>query len=180
MKYSKKLPKRSVRAKGTNLKVHFKNTCETGRAIKGRGLRNAQRYLQDVIEKRQCVPFRKFNQGTGRHGAAKNFKAIFARWPEKSARFLLDMLKNAESNAKEQELDLDKMIITHVQVNQAPKGRRRTFKAHGRITRYCSRPCHVQLFVSEQKWYNPKKKDRIKPLSQKKHQKKVNREKIKH
>jgi large subunit ribosomal protein L17e len=30
-------------------------------------------------------------------------------------------------------LDLDALVITHIQVNQAPKQRRRTYRAHGRI-----------------------------------------------
>lgn len=40
-------------------------------------------------------------------------------------------------------MDLAKVVITHVNCNQAPKMRRRTYRAHGRIngnfsTVYCS------------------------------------------
>ena len=48
------------------LRVHFKNTRETAQAIKGMHLRKAIRYLTDVIEKKQIVPFRRFNGGVGR------------------------------------------------------------------------------------------------------------------
>ena len=48
------------------LRVHFKNTRETAQAIKGMHLRKAIRYLTDVTEKKQIVPFRRFNGGVGR------------------------------------------------------------------------------------------------------------------
>ena len=52
------------------------------------------------------------------------------------------MLKNAESNAELKGLDLDSLVIEHIQVNKAPKMRRRTYRAHGRINPYMSSPCH--------------------------------------
>lgn len=58
-----------------------------------------------------------------------------ARWPVKSAEFLLGLLKNAESNADAKGLDTGNLIIKHIQVNQAPKQRRRTYRAHGRVSR---------------------------------------------
>jgi ribosomal protein L22 len=42
------------------------------------------------------------------------------------------MLKNAESNAEYKGLDADHLVIEHIQVNRAPKMRRRTYRAHGR------------------------------------------------
>jgi len=35
------------------------------------------------------------------------------------------------------------------QVNQACHGRRRTYRAHGRINAYMSSPCHVELILTE-------------------------------
>jgi len=57
------------------------------------------------------------------------------RWPKKSAEFLLQLLRNAESNADNKGLDADRLVIEHIQVNRAPKMRRRTYRAHGRINR---------------------------------------------
>ena len=48
------------------LRVHFKNTRETAQAIKGMHLRKAIKYLNDVVDKKQIVPFRRFNGGVGR------------------------------------------------------------------------------------------------------------------
>lgn len=64
----------------------------------------------------------------------KAFGVSKARWPEKSARYLLDLLKNAESNADSKGLDTSNLVVKHIQVNQAPKNRRRTYRAHGRVS----------------------------------------------
>merc|ERR1712167_47527 len=63
--------------------------------------------------------------------------------------FLLGLLKNAESNAEVKGLDVDSLVISHIQVNQAQKQRRRTYRAHGRINPYMSCPCHVEIVLTE-------------------------------
>lgn len=66
--------------------------------------------------------------------AGKQFGVSRARWPVKSAEFLLGLLKNAEANADTKGLDTGNLIVKHIQVNQAPKQRRRTYRAHGRVS----------------------------------------------
>lgn len=80
-------------------------------------LRRAQRFLKSVIDKKECVPFRKFNGGVGRCAQAKQWGTTQGRWPKKSADFLLQLLKNAESNAEYKGLDVDRLVIDHIQVS---------------------------------------------------------------
>merc|ERR1711918_300818 len=79
------------------------------------------------------------------------FGVAQGRWPQKSVKMVVDLLKNAESNADYKNLDPDNMYISHIAVNRAQKGRRRTYRAHGRINAYMSSPCHVELFITEHK-----------------------------
>merc|ERR1719504_77235 len=72
-----------------------------------------------------------------------------ARWPKKSAQFLLNLLLNAEANAELKSLDMDKLFISHIQVNRAQQQRRRTYRAHGRINPYMSSPCHVEVILCQ-------------------------------
>lgn len=44
---------------------------------------------------------------------------------------------------------MEKVKITHACVNQAPKMRRRTYRAHGRINAYMSSPAHIELVATE-------------------------------
>ena len=81
------------------------------------------------------------------------------------------MLKNAESNAELKGLDVDSLVIEHIQVNKAPKMRRRTYRAHGRINPYMSSPCHIEMILTEKEQIVPKPEEEVaqkKKISQKK------------
>jgi len=143
-------PAKCVKASGSDLRVHFKNTHEVAVQLKGYSLKRAQSYLQHVIEKKETVPFRRFNRGVGRNAQSKNFYlAPQARWPKKSAEFLLNLLENAQANAEVKGLDVERLNITHIMVNAAQRGRRRTYRAHGRINPFMSSPCHIEMVLTE-------------------------------
>jgi len=113
-------------------------------------LRKAIKYMEDVLEHKQIVPFKKHTGGVGRKAQVKVYKfTTQGRYPEKSVKYVLGLLKNLVANAEAKGLDADKCVITHASVNQAVKGRRRTYRAHGRITPYLSSNCHIEFFVSE-------------------------------
>lgn len=46
-------------------------------------------------------------------------------------------------------MDVEKCVVSHVAVNRAVQGRRRTFRAHGRIGPYLSSNCHIEFIVTE-------------------------------
>merc|ERR1712061_505624 len=140
---------KAAKAKGSNLRVHFKNTRETAQAIKKMPLHRATAYLKNVVEQKEIIPFRRFMGGVGRHAQAKVHGTSQGRWPKKSAEFLLHLLKNAESNAEYKGLDADHLVIDHIRVNRAPHMRRRTYRAHGRINPYMSSPCHIEVVLVE-------------------------------
>ncbi|TVY85550.1 60S ribosomal protein L17 [Lachnellula suecica] len=148
-------PNKSARARGAYLRVSFKNTRETAQAINGWKLQRAIKFLENVQEHKEAVPMRRYAGGTGRaaqgkwNWLGKQFGVSRARWPVKSAEFLLGLLKNAEANADTKGLDTGNLIVKHIQVNQAPKQRRRTYRAHGRINPYMSNPCHIELILTE-------------------------------
>lgn len=78
----------------------LQNTRETAFALRKLPLTKAKRYLEDVIAHKQAIPFRRYCGGVGRTAQAKSRHSNGqGRWPVKSARFILDLLKNAESNA---------------------------------------------------------------------------------
>merc|ERR1712232_363540 len=67
----------------------------------------------------------------------------------KATLVIKDILSNAVANADSKGMNVDKLYISHAQVNRAPPGRRRTYRAHGRIGKYASQPAHVELVLSE-------------------------------
>merc|ERR1712140_25265 len=121
---------KSAKAMGSHLRVHFKNTRETAQAIKRMHLRRAVKYLKNVCDKTECIPFRRYNG-----------------------------------------LDTDHLVIEHIQVNRAPKMRRRTYRAHGRINPYMSSPCHIEVILAEREQAIARpteEEDKKKKVSQKK------------
>ena len=98
---------KSCKARGSDLRVHFKNMRETAMAIKKMDLPTAKHYLEEVIAMRRCVVFRRFCGGVGRTAQAKNEGSTNGqgRWPKKSAEMLLGLLKNAESNAEVRDIE---------------------------------------------------------------------------
>ncbi|KAI8047396.1 50S ribosomal protein L22, partial [Gilbertella persicaria] len=142
-------PAKAAKSRGSYLRVHFKNTHEVAAAIKGLKLSKAYSYLNNVTEHKQVIPFRRFNGGVGRASQAKEFKATQGRWPVKSVKFVTDLLKNAESNAEAKGLNVEELYISSIVVNQAPKHRRRTYRAHGRINPFMSSPSHIEIVLTE-------------------------------
>eukprot|EP00201_Polytomella_parva_P022768 CAMPEP_0175038774 /NCGR_PEP_ID=MMETSP0052_2-20121109/77_1 /TAXON_ID=51329 ORGANISM="Polytomella parva, Strain SAG 63-3" /NCGR_SAMPLE_ID=MMETSP0052_2 /ASSEMBLY_ACC=CAM_ASM_000194 /LENGTH=188 /DNA_ID=CAMNT_0016300277 /DNA_START=49 /DNA_END=615 /DNA_ORIENTATION=- len=142
---------KSCKARGSDLRVHFKNTRETAFRLRKMELQSAKKYLEDVMAHKRCVPFLRYQGSTGRTNQAKNEgnPGGQGRWPVKSCEFILQLLKNAESNAEVKGLDTDNLVISHIQVNKAMKQRRRTYRAHGRVNPYMSSPCHIELTLSE-------------------------------
>jgi large subunit ribosomal protein L17e len=110
-------------------------------------LKKATKYLNAVIDHKDCIPFRIHHGGVGRTAQAKKYGTSQGRWPEKSCKVVLDLLRNAASNAEDKGLETDNLIVQHAQVNRAPKMRRRTYRAHGRINAYMASPCHIELIL---------------------------------
>ena len=149
---------KNVKTRSFDTRVSFKNTYETARACKGMTIPKAIAYMEDVIAHRRCIPYRRFNGSIGRTAQAKEFGLVAGRWPQKSCKAVINLLKNLEANAVVKQLDLEKLTIQHVQVNRAQHGRRRTYRAHGRITRYMSTPCHIEIWATEKTQNVPKSK----------------------
>ncbi|CAM9229496.1 unnamed protein product [Heterosigma akashiwo] len=166
-------PEKSSKAKGSHLRVHFKHMREVAHNIKGMKLAKAKAFLEDVLQFKQAVTFTKFTGGIGHHAQSlpKNWAkqgALFShfdnqpqgklrkapgnkcRWPQKATKIVLDLLKNAEANAEVKGLDIESLVVTHIQTNRAPKQRRRTYRAHGRINPYMSSPAHIELLLAEE------------------------------
>ena len=91
-----------------------------------------------------------------------------------SAAFLLHMLKNVENNAELKGLDVDFLVIEHIQVNKAPKTWHRTYRVHGQINTHVGSPCHIEMVLIEKEQIVPKPGEEVaqkKKISQKKQKK---------
>lgn len=60
---------RASQARGSDLRVHFKNTRESAAAIRGLSLAKAKAYLEAVVDHKRCIPFLRYNGKWGRGGS---------------------------------------------------------------------------------------------------------------
>jgi large subunit ribosomal protein L17e len=145
------VPEKTSKARGTHLRVHFKHCREIAHYTKGMKVQTALKHLDNVLQYKAVIPFVKFTGGVGRKGMAKQCKAPGdkGRWPVKATAVYRDLLRNAVANAETKGLDPETLVISHAQVNKAPAGRRRTYRAHGRIGKYASQPAHIELYLKQ-------------------------------
>ena len=81
------------------------------------------------------------------------------------------MPKSAESNADLQGLDVDSLVIEHIQVNKAPELGCRIYTAHGQIGPSMSSPCHTEMILTEKEQLVPNPEEEVaqkKKISQRK------------
>ena len=90
--------------------------------------------------------------------------------PKKVLNFYYTWSKR-QSNAELKDLDVDSLVIEHIQVNKDPKMQCRIYRAHGQINPYISSPCHIEMILTEKEQIVPKPEEEVaqkKKISQKK------------
>ena len=150
--------------------------CKTAQAIKGTRIWKATEYLKCVTLQKQCAPFCHCNDGAGRRVQAGQWGWTQDWWPQKSAEYVLHVLESAERNAELKGLDVDSLLIEHIQGNKAPKMRHRSYRAHGWISPHMSSPRHAEMILTEEEQIVPKPEEEV-AQKKKKSQKKLKKQK---
>ena len=145
MGYQMKMPEeKAARAFGHELRTSWKNAINIARAIQGMKVRDAEKYLEDVIALKKPVKF------TVRYRKVAHKPGIGpGRYPKKSAQGTLTVLRNAINNAEYKGLDPDEMRIIHA---SAYKGRQLTGfmpRAQGRATKSNEETANVEIIIQE-------------------------------
>lgn len=65
--------KEAVKTCGDDVRVHFKNTYNTARVLKGMNITVAQKYLNQVLEHQRCIPYKRYAGATGRTAQASEW-----------------------------------------------------------------------------------------------------------
>jgi large subunit ribosomal protein L22 len=140
-------PEKTAKASGREIRVSHKHAREVCKTIKGMMLSNAKTYLNDVIEKRKAVPFRRFKKKLGhRHGL---LKASAGRYPVKTAQQVLKVVEGAEANAENKGLDVDRLRIIHATAYPGMKIKRYMPRAHGRSSPKYETTTHIEIVLDE-------------------------------
>ncbi|WP_258083074.1 50S ribosomal protein L22 [Thermococcus thermotolerans] len=139
-------PDRMARASGRDLRISPKHSIELLREIKGMMLKDAIKYLDDVIALKRPVPMKRFNDSQG-HKPGKGFGP--GRYPVKVAKAVKKVLLNAKNNAEQKGLDPDRLRIIHAAAQRGPVLRGYIPRAFGRATPFNEQTTHIEIVVEE-------------------------------
>ena len=141
-------PIRTAKASGRDLRISPKATQEICNAIRYMNLGEARDFLEEVVEKRKPVPYKRHKKKIPhRHGMSNWFSG---RFPVKAASSILKLIDNLEMNSLDKGLDIDRLRIIHAASQRARVIRGIMPRAFGRASPSYKRLCHVELVVEEQ------------------------------
>ena len=135
-----------ARARGVEVPISPKKTYEVLNAIRGLPVARARTFLEGVVDGTRPVPFRRYNQEVAHKRATGP-----GRYPEKVARNVLQVLKNAEENAEYEGLDADRLFV---KVAASARGRIRKAnmpRAQGRATAWNEQTTNIEIVLAETK-----------------------------
>jgi large subunit ribosomal protein L22 len=137
-----------VRASIREKDISHKHAREIAVAIKGRSIEKARELLENVISRKEAIPFRRYNNEVAhRSNIRDGFSA--GRFPKKAASEFLRILDNLESNAEYKGMDLDRLRIVSVAVHKGTKLKRFQPRAMGRSSPKFDTLVHVEVIAQE-------------------------------
>lgn len=128
-----------ARAIGMSLPISFKQSVEICRYIKNKDVSEAKKILQDTIEKKIAIPFKRYNWDLGHKK-----KIGPARYPKKASKGFIKLIENVEANAQFKGMNTSNLIIAHVSAHQSSKAWH-----FGRKTRRRMKRTNIEIIVEE-------------------------------
>lgn len=138
---------KTARAMAKSLKISPKHCVEICNAIRGMEVAKAKAYLEDVIDMKKSVPFKRHNKKVGHRKGQEGWPT--GRYPVKATTEVLNVLKNAEANAEYKGMDTEKLYIEHISSHRGIVIRGAIPRAFGRITPFNTPTTHIQIVLKE-------------------------------
>ncbi len=100
-----------VRASAREVNISPKHAREICSAIKGLTISKARKLLEDVIEKKVAIPYRRYHRKVPHKSSTKGYPA--GGYPVKASKVFLKLLDNLENNASFKGLNIERVVIVH-------------------------------------------------------------------
>lgn len=134
---------------GVALPISTKLSIEVCRVLRYKTITRARKILQDVVDQKKAIPFKKFHGDLGHKP-----KMGPGRYPIKVASEIMKLLDAVEANAQFKGLNTSNLFIIHIKANTGSRpwhfGRKRRRKMK-RTT--------IEIFVEEKKTETKEKKE---------------------
>jgi len=140
-------PETTVKSSGRELSISHKMAREVCQAIKGMPLEEAKTYLEQVVQKKRPVPFKRYVKKLGHRRGLEH--AFSGRYPINAAKRILKVLEGAEANAEAKGLDMERLRIMHAAAYPGMKVKRFSIRAFGRSSPKVKTLTHVELVLEQ-------------------------------
>jgi len=144
---------RVAKAVGRDMPISFKESYELAKILRGMMLKDAKDFLKKIIELKEPVPYVRYVKGIAhKKGLSKKWnrwKTPVGRYPIKAAKYILKVIENAENNASQKGLDVDKLKIIHIAAHRSLYLKRWMPRAFGRATPKFRTTTSVEVIVME-------------------------------
>jgi large subunit ribosomal protein L22 len=135
---------KTARAYGYELHCSSKDSMNLAYAIRGMKTNDAEKYLNDIIKMKKALPAiyhkRKLSHQKGIGSGS---------YPQKAARYMLKILKNAENNAEYKGFDFENMKISHISTYRGRIIRGIMPRAQGRATDKNKITTNIEIVLEE-------------------------------
>ena len=145
--YNNEDDSKTARAMGKTIKISPKHSVEICRAIRGMKVAKAKTYLDEVIEMKKAVPFKRHNKKVGHRKKLQGWPS--GRYPVKAATQILKILKNSEANAEYKGMDIENLKIIHISSHKGLVIKGRIPRAFGRVTPFNTPTTHIHVVLGE-------------------------------
>ena len=137
-------PEKTAKAYGYELHCSQKDSMNLANAIKGMNIEQAKKYLEEITDLKRPLPA-VFHNGKRAHQ-----KGIGpGSYPEKAAKYMLKVIKNAENNAEYKGFDTENMKIIHASAYTGRVVRGIMPRAHGRATDKNRTTTNIEIVIEE-------------------------------
>ncbi|MBN2127029.1 MAG: 50S ribosomal protein L22 [Candidatus Diapherotrites archaeon] len=143
--------KTDARAVASNQPASLKYSTQIIREIKGKTMKRAEAFLQNVTERKEFIPLVKYTSGAGhKKGDAKN-GAKAGRYSDRTCEVFLNLLNSVKANADYKGLDKEKLLIKNVFASTGYQ--KISYQKQGRIAgkRRKRKSVHLEIVVTEAK-----------------------------
>jgi len=140
-------PDRTVKACGRNISISPKHAREITKELRGKMLENAQDYLEEIIEKKRSVPFRRHRKKVSHRSDLSGWDA--GRYPVKAAGEILKVLENLSNNATFQGFDIPRIKLVHCTAQRARKVKGIFTRAQGSSSAKVKTLTHIEVVGEE-------------------------------
>jgi large subunit ribosomal protein L22 len=140
-------PDRTAIASARNVRVSPKQCREVCKEIRGMMLDKAIELLEAVIEEKAWIPYKRHYKKRGHHPGMKKWMA--GGHPVKASGHIIKVLKNAESNADNKGLDIDRLKVVHAVTHRGRINKKFIERAFGRSSAYSEQTSHIEIVLEE-------------------------------